>query len=83
MDLSKIVNSVGLLCDIAGAIILWRYGLPEEFSKTGAVYLTTGDTDQGEAAKARAYEWLARLGLGLLIFGFFLQLVSNFIPKTS
>lgn len=30
-----IVNSLGLLCDIAGAILIFRYGLPEPVNKAG------------------------------------------------
>jgi len=73
------INSLGLLLDICGAILLWKYGLPEAISREGHCYLVLGQKDEAEAAKARTYDCWSRLGLALLILGFALQLVSNFI----
>lgn len=74
-----IVNSLGLLCDIAGAILIFRYGLPEPVNKAGNSWMLLEETDLTEIAKARRYDRLARLGLFLLLFGFAGQLVSNLI----
>jgi hypothetical protein len=62
---STLVNSAGLLSDIAGAIILWRYGLPPDVRRSGASYLLLEQTDEREKAKAMRYGKLAHLGLGL------------------
>jgi hypothetical protein len=37
------------------------------------------ETDEAEIAKAKRYDARARWGIGLLIGGFVLQLVSNFL----
>jgi hypothetical protein len=73
------VNSVGLVCDIVGAVLIWRYGLPETITRSGTVYLVTEETDEAEKAKARRYDRTARCGIALLVGGFVLQLVSNFL----
>lgn len=73
------INSVGLVLDICGAVLLWKYGLPEAISREGHQYIVLEQKDEAEAEKAKAYDFWSKLGLGLLIFGFVLQLVSNFI----
>ncbi len=61
---SKIVNSVGLVFDIVGVVLLFYFGAP-----------TFAITD-GQPAY---YDRLGKLGLLLLIVGFILQFVSNFL----
>jgi hypothetical protein len=79
MTTAVLVNSAGLILDIVGAVLVWRYGLPEAISRTGASPLILEETDEGEIAKAMRYDRIAQLGIGLLIAGFGLQLVSNFL----
>lgn len=79
MSISNIINSIGLVSDIIGAVLIWRYGLPESISRTGAINLILEQADEIEAAKARRYDCIARCGLALLIGGFVLQLISNFL----
>jgi len=79
--LPKPVNSIGLICDVMGALFVWKYGLPEAMSRTGAIYLIAEQSDEDEITKAKKFDRWARLGIGLLVFGFVLQFVSNFIPS--
>jgi hypothetical protein len=74
-----LVNSAGLVLDIAGAVLVWRYGLPAAISRTGAIHLILEQRDEAEIAKARRHDTIARRGIGLLIAGFGLQLLSNFL----
>jgi hypothetical protein len=76
---STCVNSLGLVLDIVGAVLLWLYGIPEPISRTGAQYLITGMTDEKTKQKAKRFHTLSKLGLGLLIVGFVLQLASNLL----
>lgn len=83
MDAAKIVNSVGLLFDIAGAILLFLYGLPKWIPKDGEeLILNGGDLSEPQDGPVDTYTWRSRLGLGLLIVGFVLQLLSNCIPAS-
>jgi len=79
MTTSNLVNSIGLVCDIIGAVLIWRYGLPEPISRSGAVHLTLEQSDETEIAKAKRYDCIARCGIVSLVSGFVLQLVSNFL----
>jgi hypothetical protein len=80
MEWPPILNSAGLLLDIVGVVLLFKYGLPEEIRRSGSVSLSVGK-DEKEAKRAKLYVRRGRLGLGLLIAGFFLQLVSNWVGR--
>jgi hypothetical protein len=79
MTLPQTVNSFGLAFDIIGALMIWKYGLPESISKEGHIYLIDEGIDEQEVAKAKKYERLSKVALTLLIIGFGLQLASNFL----
>jgi hypothetical protein len=81
MSCSNLVNSFGLVFDIIGVVFIWRYGLPEPLSRKGAIYIIAEQTDEAEKAKAAKYDLLSKIGLGLVIGGFLLQLASNFIAN--
>ena len=77
---SAIVNSIGLAFDIGDVVLLFKYGLPEDVRRSGASYLLINDKpDVAEIEKAKTYDRLGRTGLWLLIGGFALQLVSNWL----
>jgi hypothetical protein len=75
----KFVNSIGLIFDIAGVVLVWKYGLPESISRTGATYLLLEESDATEIARANKYDKRSRIGLSLLMLGFIGQLISNFL----
>ncbi len=55
------VNSIGLLFDIAGVVLLYNFGLPENVSRSGTSALLHEGTDLAEVAKAAKYDRFARL----------------------
>ena len=79
LSCASLANSLGLILDIAGVLLLWKYGLPESIDRTGEVHLVTEEVDQEEKLKAAKYDVLAKVALSLVIAGFLLQLASNFI----
>jgi hypothetical protein len=78
---SNVVNSFGLVLDIIGAVLLWKYGLPESISREGHSYLIMEQEDEAEKLKAARYDRWAKVGLGSIIVGFALQLASNFMSR--
>ncbi len=75
--MSDVLVAIGLLLDIAGVVLLWRFGLPAEVSRTGASSLLLEETDEAQIGKARRYDQLSHLAIGLLVTGFTLQLVGT------
>lgn len=82
MTLSNIFNIVGLILDIIGVLMLFKYGIPPEVSKDGSFAITINIPGETEIAKAKGkkYTRLSNLALTLLFLGFFIQLVANLIP---
>jgi len=66
---SSLVNSLGLIFDIIGAILLWRFGLPEQINRAGTSRLLLPGVDKAEIQKAKWYDHMAKWGLSLLILG--------------
>jgi hypothetical protein len=75
MDWSTAVNSFGLLFDIAGATLIWFFGLPDLVGQDNVVI--AGDPSRSELAKLGRYNRWSRFGIGLLILGFALQCSSS------
>lgn len=76
-EVGKLLALVGLAGDILGAVLIWRFGLPEQVSRHGGVLLLTEQADPVEIRKADRYDLLSRTGLGLLVAGFALQFIGN------
>ena len=74
----ELVNTLGLGLDIAGVILLFRFGLPPDVRRNGANYFTWG-ADEAEAGKAKQYDKTSWSALGLIVLGFLLQIVSTWM----
>ena len=68
MTISNQINSVGLVLDIVGAILIFSFGVPR-----GAFMFLS--------AKIERDEKLSLLGAALLVLGFICQLISNFVTR--
>ena len=66
------VNSLGLFCDIIGVYLLWKFGLPNR----------SAEKTQWESNKTilKSLEEKSKWGIILIIFGFVLQILSNWLP---
>lgn len=78
MVLSVQIGDLGLVLDLVGAILLFVYGLAPLLSKDGSMSLLAGTSDYLKR-KAKKYETLSRMGIGLIFVGFTLQLLGNHI----
>lgn len=70
-------NISGLLFDIVGVIILFKFGLPADIRRDGVTLLETGQTNEEEVSKAVVYDRWSLSGLCILIFGFLMQAAGN------
>lgn len=64
---------IGLILDIFGVAIIYFWGLPEKIDKDGDILLSLGGADKEEIKKAKKYDFMSTIGLGMLIVGFSLQ----------
>lgn len=79
MNSSRALTSVGLAMDLAGALLLWRFGLPEALSRDGSINLICEQRDEAEVVKARLYDRWATAALCMISTGFGLQLLATFL----
>ena len=75
--MATIVNSLGLILDIIGALLLLRFGLPPRIDPEGHIHLIAEQVDEAEIALGRQYYFWSNIAVILLILGFLGQLVSN------
>lgn len=75
----KYIGAIGLILDIMGAYLIFKYGLPEEVSRTGSIGLILEQEDEEEKAKGKKYDKFSKIGFYLLILGFVFQLVSSIL----
>ena len=76
----QIVGSIGLCLDIAGVVLLFKFGLPAEISRPWQFGGWT-DSDPEQIAKAKLCDRMGGLGLVLLIAGFVFQLAAIWLPR--
>lgn len=79
LPLADVVTSAGLMLDIAGAILLFLFGLPPDFDPLGRTFIVTSDSDDTERTKGDRYRFWGRVGLVLLILGFIGQLAGTWL----
>jgi formate hydrogenlyase subunit 3/multisubunit Na+/H+ antiporter MnhD subunit len=72
------INSIGLVFDIIGVLLLFKFGLPSEISKTGSIGLSLEGTDYEEVKKWKKYNFWSKIGLLFILIGFVFQLYSNY-----
>jgi hypothetical protein len=76
MTWASAFNVVGLLMNLAGVILLFRYGMPYRVRTEGNTYYVTQSVDAAEVRAERWYEKLGILGLALIVLGTAAQIAS-------
>jgi hypothetical protein len=56
MRTAKLINSIGLVLDIIGAVLLWRYVLPPAIRRDGAQFGLLEEPDEAQIALAMKYD---------------------------
>jgi hypothetical protein len=72
----------GLIADIIGVVMLFKYGLPEIERTGGAQKIITSEVDKSAIDREAKYDRNGKIGLLLIVFGFALQFVSSLIGWT-
>lgn len=77
----QLVNSLGLLMDAVGVIIVFKYGWPQpDISETQYLILSGKDNDPANEAKRTLHKRMALGGLVCLVMGFGIQIVATWMP---
>ena len=73
----ELVSTVGLAFDIVGVVIVFLHGLPKEMP--GPAGPTWGGTPPETVKKRKLYSTLSRAGMILIVFGFALQILGEWL----
>jgi hypothetical protein len=73
----------GLLLQLIGSILLFRFGLPGRIPTGGYEFITDPTLSQTDLKLDRLYGWLGLLGIGLVALGTFLQLIPAAVSAWS
>jgi hypothetical protein len=79
--ISECINDIGLILDIIGAVLLFKFGLPASIDREGRTHIIIEQVDDEEIKKGKFYDLWGRIGLGLLVLGFIFQLASNHVSS--
>lgn len=79
METSGIINSAGLALDIIGAYLIWQYALPAALEPSGERFRSMSGRGESPSTEKLHYRSRSRWGFVLLMAGFAVQLVSNFL----
>jgi len=63
----------GIVLNLAGVLLLFRYGMPFRVETKGAGYLMLEETDQAAIRAEQLYRVLGNVGLALVVIGSALQ----------
>ena len=78
MECSVLLNSIALSFNIVGTFLLIKYGLPSKLHLPPKLLLEQGLSKEEEKDNEKIKQW-ACVGTCLLMGGFILQLISNFV----
>lgn len=67
------LNIVGIFLNLAGLLVLFRYGMPFRVATAGATYIVADAVDEKEVALDKKYTNLGYVGLALAVIGALLQ----------
>lgn len=73
---ATILNIAGLLMNLGGVILLFRYGMPYRVRSEGLSYLVTEQADKREVAIERWYGLLGWFGVILIVLGTAAQILA-------
>lgn len=75
----KLAIYIGLACNMAGVILLFRYGMPYRVETGGLIGLAAEQEDQEAKKWEPVYKKLGYLGLALVIIGTALQAYGTYL----
>ncbi len=64
------------LFGLAGALLIFFFGLPPKIDPKGHIHLILEQEDKKEKEQAKKYKGISYIGILLLVFCFLLQLIS-------
>ena len=74
-----LLNTVGLVFNLVGVLLLFRYGMPYRTRTGGSGFLMVEQKDSAAISLEEQHDFLGYVGLCLIILGTVLQIVANWV----
>ncbi|HEY5048917.1 MAG TPA: hypothetical protein VII49_12960 [Rhizomicrobium sp.] len=74
------LNSLGLVLNLAGVLLLFRYGMPYRTRTDGAQSILLEKKDESAIRVERMYGVYGWTGMVLIVTGTILQITANWLP---
>jgi hypothetical protein len=81
MHMPAIFSSIGLVLNLTGVIVLFRYGMPYRVRTGGDSNLLLVGKDEGAKSLDVEYDNLGRLGLIVVLTGTVFQVIGTIVPS--
>lgn len=75
-----VLNTTGLVLNLIGVLLLFRYGMPYRVANDRGSYLITESVHPDEQKITNRYRVLGNLGLAMIIFGTLSQGTATWLP---
>jgi hypothetical protein len=76
-------TTFGLVLDLVGVVLLWRFGIPQSVSRSGRQNFVSSEVDQQEVAKAKIYDLISHFGILLIVLGVVSQIAGSHLGSVS
>jgi hypothetical protein len=77
---ASLLNVFGLVANLTGVILLFRYGMPYRVRTGGETfYIASGSANEDQIAAERRYDRLGWLGLIFIVLGTAAQIAAIFL----
>jgi len=77
---TKAISACGLLIELIGFLLIWKYGLPRAMPEVHYVVESLGEYKPGEIdCIERRYNRIAHLGLACVVGGVLIQIIACFV----
>ena len=82
MSSSKGLSTIGLMCDMFGALLIWIYGIPTLANRDADEFLSLGNSfkekeRENHKSKVFLYDVWSGVGIFFLLLGFSIQICAN------
>ena len=78
--IAQLLLTIGLVANLVGVVLLFRYGMPYRVRTGGnQIHWTVDNVDQKTVAAEKTYDALGFLGLVLIVGATVLQVIGTFM----
>jgi len=75
--MSHTLNLISYTSGLLGTVMVFKFGVPSLIDTDGKISLLAEQEDEAEKNKIAKYKCLGKCGLGLIAFGFLLQMLGE------